>query len=511
LVTVLGGVLRYSAVEVHSFWYDEAVSAALADATYIDLLTGAARDHGNPPLYWVLIRAVSQAFGASDTVLRMPSVISGTLTIPVVALLGRRLFSPTTGWIAALLFAINPLSLELSTEARVYALWHFLLVLNMYFFSRWLQETGRRLLALYAMTLALSVLSHYYSLVLPLAQGLVVLGFRRDRLWPWLTAAAGAAVLTLFWLPAFMSQFPAGAFPRHGATWYLQFLATPLVFEVGRTLVWRDEPLLVLGAALLLALLTFWSLAVVGLWRTWRERSVPTAVLLAAWLALPVALPFLAALVANPLYHARAGSIALPPLLLLVAYGLLALRPRLRAVMIGIIGALTLISTYRFFTEPLKDDWRAATPFLLARAQADEPLLFDPARQMIPFRLYAPEAHPRGSWYGVSEIDAVERRLLGFRYREDSSILEDYMSQVRDDNQLQDLTNDIFKQRNLWLVLYRSGAPVTIYQTLLESYGYALAEHHRYEGIDLYRFERSSGSIGTGPSGVVRRDEKGSF
>jgi hypothetical protein len=54
------------AIDRHSFWYDEAVTARLASTSYVALLTGQAKDLGNPSLYLVAARAWTGLFETSD-------------------------------------------------------------------------------------------------------------------------------------------------------------------------------------------------------------------------------------------------------------------------------------------------------------------------------------------------------------------------------------------------------------------------------------------------------------
>jgi mannosyltransferase len=65
---------------------------------------------------WILV------FGDSPTALRAPSVIAMAVTAGLVVLLGRRLFTPTAGVTAGLLFIIVPTVSRYGQEARPYAL-----------------------------------------------------------------------------------------------------------------------------------------------------------------------------------------------------------------------------------------------------------------------------------------------------------------------------------------------------------------------------------------------------
>src|SRR5262249_42019541 len=153
LVTALALVLRVVGIGAHSFWYDEAVTAELTEKSYAELVSGQAKDLGNPPLYWVLARAWTGVFGRDELGFRSLSVSVGVLAVPALALLGRRLFGPGTGLLAAGLLAVAPLAIELADEARTYALVQLLAVVNALFFVRWLDRRGAWDFVLYALTL----------------------------------------------------------------------------------------------------------------------------------------------------------------------------------------------------------------------------------------------------------------------------------------------------------------------------------------------------------------------
>src|ERR1700752_3434262 len=99
LLSLVALGLRFLAIDRHSIWHDEAVTAVLSQASFADLIIGRARDNGNPPLYWLLSRLWSLAFGDSPTALRSLPALCGVATVPLIAGLGRRLLGPTVGLI----------------------------------------------------------------------------------------------------------------------------------------------------------------------------------------------------------------------------------------------------------------------------------------------------------------------------------------------------------------------------------------------------------------------------
>ncbi len=260
LATLLGLVLRGFAIDSQSFWYDEAVSSDIIMSSYGDILCGDAKDQGNPNAYLICAKAWSGLFGRTEIGFRSFSVVCGVLTIPLLGLLGCQLFNEDVGIMAAGLLAISPLEIELSNEARCYALLHLVAVGNTYFFVLWVRGERRIDLILYGATAALGWYTHYYAPALQLAQAtsLAVLPHLRKRLFPWTGAMLGAILLWSPWLPAFVEQLrtPGNLERVPGESWLIQYFATPIAFGLGRTFAWRDSPYWMFGLAALVVMVT---------------------------------------------------------------------------------------------------------------------------------------------------------------------------------------------------------------------------------------------------------------
>ncbi len=87
-----------------------------------DVLRAVRRSDTSPPLYYVLLAGWVRALGTSDAALRGLSVLLGALTLWPLALLAREAGGPRAVAPACLLFALSPLALHYSSEARMYAL-----------------------------------------------------------------------------------------------------------------------------------------------------------------------------------------------------------------------------------------------------------------------------------------------------------------------------------------------------------------------------------------------------
>jgi len=75
----------------------------------------------NPPLYYLLMHFIMKS-GDSEFIMRLPSVVSGTLAIPLVYLLARLGRVPISGVIGAALLALSAINISYDREARAYPL-----------------------------------------------------------------------------------------------------------------------------------------------------------------------------------------------------------------------------------------------------------------------------------------------------------------------------------------------------------------------------------------------------
>ena len=127
-IVLLGLLLRVQGIDATSLWLDEAYSWEQSANTFWGMIIATSKDN-YPPLHNVLLYFAKNAFGDSELVLRVPSVILGTATIYLVYRVGREMFGHSTGIIAALLISVSVFHVWYSIEARMYALLCFTTVL----------------------------------------------------------------------------------------------------------------------------------------------------------------------------------------------------------------------------------------------------------------------------------------------------------------------------------------------------------------------------------------------
>jgi mannosyltransferase len=125
---------------------------------------------------WVMIA------GDSTVALRLPSLLAGTATAGLLALLGRELRSPRAGLLAGVVYALLPGATRMAQEARVYALVACAVTLATLLLVRALQRPTARRWAVYAGALLVVGLLHVLALTLVVAHALTVAElWRRGR------------------------------------------------------------------------------------------------------------------------------------------------------------------------------------------------------------------------------------------------------------------------------------------------------------------------------------------
>jgi uncharacterized membrane protein len=121
LPVVLGFALRALRLDFQPLWWDEGYSVWFATHPMPELLALTAADI-HPPLYYALLRGWIGAFGPGPNALRLFSVFIGTVTIPVIYVVARRMLTLRVAWLATFLLAISPLHIYYSQEVRMYGL-----------------------------------------------------------------------------------------------------------------------------------------------------------------------------------------------------------------------------------------------------------------------------------------------------------------------------------------------------------------------------------------------------
>lgn len=299
----------------------------------------------HPPLYYLLVNLSLVVFGNSEFALRFPSAVFGALTIPFIFVLGRRLYNWETGLIAAAIFAFAPSQIYYGQMARMYSMVCFLAVVSMWLLVElsFRREEGGAwsswgLWAGWAGVTATGLYTHYFFAFIPAIQFLFV-GVRhfRDRIFllRWFAAAGLALLPFLPWLVVRIFHHSLrGVAWLKGESEFSSLITSAANGVVG--FVWSDEQRPYKAVWFWIALLVIGILARrrrTGLW------------LLPIWMVIPPAL----VVAIDILLVTQASSIsqyyivAAPALYLLLACGILTIRPHLLSKLVAGLGFVYLV------------------------------------------------------------------------------------------------------------------------------------------------------------------------
>ena len=392
-VVAISAILRVYDVSSKSFWFDEAVSAEIAKLPWSQFFLVLWKREANMALYYGLLHFWIH-MGSTVWVIRFFSVLISVATVPVLFLLGDRLFGRKAGLLAAWLLAINAYHICYGQEARAYALVVFLATLATLLFVRNVQDPPTARWGSYVLVCVLAVYSHFFGGLVVLAHG-VSLACLKRRDAPWRDFLRGVFWFALLVVPVAIFVFKTGAGPINWIqTVNLENIASFLLGFAGN------------GGWKLVLLDAFAGiLAGLGAWKLWRKegRTVKSwgYALAAAWFLAPIVI-VLAASVALPLFVPRYLSPCLPALILIVAAGITRLRPTFLAWLLGAaISIASLAGTASYYQRDFdvgRNDWPGATSYVFDHAWPGDTAFFYLSFARVPFEFYRSQRQPPPEW-----------------------------------------------------------------------------------------------------------------
>jgi uncharacterized membrane protein len=390
VLTVLGLGIRL--VIVRGFWLDEATTGYDVRLSYAGMIHQLLHDN-HPPLDYTILWLVAHSLGSTETDLRLPSILFGTLTIPMLYLAGRALYHEWAGVLAAAFGTVGALAVWYSQEARMYALFILLATVTIWALARILTTGRRRYWLAWSAAGAAMIWTQWFAVLAVGTEAVIILWifiahrYGRRALVNLGVAVTSIAVVCAPGLPLLFTQFHNNqanglGFGGHAAQSTVDGFSP---YGILNNLVWA-----LFGYhnnGVIYALVALWPLglllAFLLLGRT-RNRSNRV---LATIVAVPTALVFLAsasAAAGRSLFEVRYFIEAVPALYLLLAGGLWTMvsRATVRRIIAGI---LILVLTAGLITQQTDDanprlyGYNAAFNEISALARPGDEILYAPS------------------------------------------------------------------------------------------------------------------------------------
>jgi mannosyltransferase len=424
-LVLIAAVIRARGLTGANLWLDEANSWQVASAPWHNLFTDVLRSPLGP-LYFVLLKLWIGAFGHSVAALRSFSLLASIALIPAVYALGVRLLSRRAAWLACWLLVLSPLELYFAQEARMYMLVSLLGAACVLAYAAWRDAVldpsaarparARWMLACYAAAGCALLFTHLVAgtlLVAINADAAATLWTRRrsgSTLLAWTGAnvvialvvlgylgsvSAGSAISSQAWRsPMGIEQAVRSALllpfdAIHGQYFYpTDFWASLNGVLAGGGVNRLFFELLLVQPLVLIALVAAFT-------RGRRAAAPPGGRRL---LVLAVALPMLAVTVISVrrgLEFPRYLLFVIPFMFLLLADGLVALRPRARVASLVVLAAAMLLGIGTVRGVVSRDsDYRATAALLLRESRPGDRALIQPREMNAPLRYYLDSAGP---------------------------------------------------------------------------------------------------------------------
>lgn len=116
----IAAALRLIGLGASPIWFDELITATGVERPLLDCFTQPG-SYVNPPLFYG-ITAVFDRLGESMFFLRLPSAISGVVSVVLVGAIASRVFGSRAALFAAALLAVSAFDVRFSREARMYTM-----------------------------------------------------------------------------------------------------------------------------------------------------------------------------------------------------------------------------------------------------------------------------------------------------------------------------------------------------------------------------------------------------
>jgi uncharacterized membrane protein len=438
LLMVTGLVLRSMATR--SIWLDEAISIHQAQLPFAEMLGRLAANDVHPPLHHAVLWATVRLLGTSELAVRVPSIIAGTVLIPILYGAGRDLYDRRVGLVAAALGTVAPIAIWYSQEARMYAIFMVLSLIAVWAQVCMLRNGGPGSWAVYSVATAAMIWTQYFAILQVAVQ-----------------QAAFAAAL---W-----REFRRGDPRRLAVAWSLSTLAvllllvplSPLLAEQLHAYRDRSAGLVLpaqagLGVAQQHNQLSIYAIIANAIWGLWGYHANSTmAQIVALWplgmlmlLALlgrgysrlsafllcvatiPALALFAAGMAQRNLFEIRYFSGAVPAGLLLVArFSSSAANRGARLLMVGLLLctlAVGLADQQLNGANPRLYDFRGALTLISTRARPNDVVIYEPQYIGPVVGYYAAELDARPLDAGLTKRDTNRRVfLLGSFLEEPSS------------------------------------------------------------------------------------------
>lgn len=355
VISLAGFFVRLTFLTTDRFLtYDEAWTLALAKTEISGIINGSISAI-NLPLHFLLLHFWLK-INQSLFFLRFSSVLLGTLTIPLMWFVAKKLFNSRVGILSSFLIAFSPAFIFESTNLRMYALGILESLLIIYFFWQFLKSQRVLFLFTLSLTLLLGLYTHQFFLLAVLALNFFFfLNFRRYRhlLAKWLTSQVIVFIssLPILWLSLTLPSLKL--LPHSFSFWKIPSVLVVFTFSWDALQIlnlFPFKPSNFLNTSILLLSTCLFFAFLLGLKSLKNPKDLTNFFLI--YLFLPIVFVSLISIFFRPIFGVRSFIIFSPAYYLVAALGLSKFKQRnlgIIAIIFLLVQALFLANEYLGF------------------------------------------------------------------------------------------------------------------------------------------------------------------
>ena len=197
-----GGLLRLSVAQQDLFADELATYWVVTTRSLSGLVRTITTTAEITPPFSFMLSWFTAKLGHSPVMIRLPALVAGIASIPLVYAVGVRTVGRGAALVATALTTLSPFMIYYSAEARGYGVLMALLLLSTLCLLQGVDSDGRRWWVGYGFFVLLAAYTHYTALFVLAAQFGWVFWVYRGKRWPLVVSTAVAVVAYLPWLPS---------------------------------------------------------------------------------------------------------------------------------------------------------------------------------------------------------------------------------------------------------------------------------------------------------------------
>lgn len=435
LVLILATALRFHQLGAQSLWLDELLEIQLAGKGASAILDKVLSFGAMPLDYFVTYAALQ--LGAQDFWLRVAPAFWSVLTVAVMYRFVGRRWGRNAGLFAAGLLAVSRFHIRYAQETRPYALFGLLSLVAFYFLFRALKTNRVSHWVAYALSTALSLVTHYFTLFVVLTHLLIgavwVFAYARRAARPAAMPTVVRFGLALMFVLGVLACTPYSRAVLGVGQVFASSLLDPQSFTLDAELKPNQGAGPVLNRSFFINQIwlplsgggqawpyVFWGLALLGLLGLAR-RQPSLALMVGLWAVIPVGLTVAFLIHRGAFFATRYVTPAYLAVLILVAAGWVTLtrlaRVGLKRPVSGVVGmtlaliplAFSLTQAIEHYGEP-KEDWRTTGHFIDAHFQPGDTVVSPLGGGVLYHYTQAADAG-RQADFSIQALKAVPGRL----------------------------------------------------------------------------------------------------